>query len=385
MIDPRLAPFHSVPKVPLYPEVYRAYPSPESPRDVIETFMTAHMRSEPGRMFLGASGTAMLLAYFRHRMLYRGDREVAIPSFSCPELYAAALHAGLRVFLYELSDRGELTFDSIKDVVTSGVRLLVWPLFFCYTPRPQELLDYAHAHEVSVIYDEAQSFPLIYRQDVQHPAHCASLISFGRSKKLSCSGGGAIVLYEKSMQNYEFDSTLSELVHANPFPVESSPKASFTRLDELLAFRGVPSVSCGAMPHRIMVEVAAKLAHYRDYEVCLGMRFQKLREFVVEVFGESALLWTSDYNVPSTFGLQVVASRRFEIMDELRKQGVQTTWYYYPLHVQPHVRSAHKSEFLGTNQLASSILILPCKISHSLKDINYVGESLWEVKRLLGL
>jgi dTDP-4-amino-4,6-dideoxygalactose transaminase len=141
---------------------------------------------------LHASGREALRVALERLASHSGRREVVIPAYLCFSVPAAAVAAGLRVRLVDVTPRGWLDPAALEKLpLESAAAVVVGNLFG--VPEPlSDWLPAARAAGARVVDDAAQALgasspegPVGGRADV-------GLLSFGRGKPLSALGGGAL-------------------------------------------------------------------------------------------------------------------------------------------------------------------------------------------------
>ncbi|MEP7064401.1 MAG: DegT/DnrJ/EryC1/StrS family aminotransferase [Gemmatimonadota bacterium] len=137
----------------------------------------------------GTSALAMAL-----RSTTPAGKVVALPAYACVDIGAAAIHARLRVRLYDI-DPATLSpdLDSVSRVLAAGVDAIVVSHLYGYPADVPGVAALAAAHGTTVIEDAAQSAwgsLLGTRLGSFGPL---SVLSFGRGKGLGGGGGGALL------------------------------------------------------------------------------------------------------------------------------------------------------------------------------------------------
>lgn len=377
LIDTRLCPFDSPPRVLLYPDrdfvtIERSCPSSEL------EFRTeiANQFSVPAeQVHFARSGSSALKGFLAMLCGNFSEYRVALPSFCCHEVYTTLTSAEVAPVLYDLNGLGELETKTLFQLKELGVSLVIWPQYFAEKERSSEIFLVAQQLEMQLLLDEAQTFPFAKPHRPPKAPCVASLVSFGRSKKLNGESGGAIVVHDSSM-NQEFER----------FPFDSAAvssggcrgaRRSFDKLDLLLENIEVPYVSYEPLDPKQLARAYYFFNEYQKAQAELEQRAALLRHFATEGLGvESLALLGGEDSLPSVFALKVSPSERFPIMARLKARGVQSTWFYFPLHLQSRSAGAVKLPAEGSLELSASVLIVPFRQGHRLDELSYVGEAL---------
>lgn len=138
---------------------------------------------------LYASGREALRAALAGAAQRCGRREVILPAYTCFSVAAAAVAAGLRVRLVDVTLSGAIDPASLAQLPQErAAALVVCNLFGIAEPLP------AAAPEILVIDDAAQALGARTADGVAGGRGAAGILSFGRGKPLCALGGGALVL-----------------------------------------------------------------------------------------------------------------------------------------------------------------------------------------------
>ena len=149
-------------------------------------------RYAAARAYLTDSGTSALVLALRAAVPPGGV--VGFPGYSCVDLAAAALRAGVRVRLYDL-DPATLgpDLDSIDALLRRGVDALVVAHLYGYPADVPAVRERASRAGVVVIEDAAQGAGGALAGQRLGTLGDLSILSFGRGKGLCAGGGGALL------------------------------------------------------------------------------------------------------------------------------------------------------------------------------------------------
>jgi hypothetical protein len=139
------------------------------------------------------SGTSALILALRAIVPPGGT--IAYPGYSCIDLTAAAVGAGIRVRLYDL-DPITLSpdLDSVKKAIDRGVNAIVVAHLYGYPADVGAVQDLARQHGIPVIEDSAQGAGGTLRGMRLGSIGDISILSFGRGKGATTGSGGAILV-----------------------------------------------------------------------------------------------------------------------------------------------------------------------------------------------
>jgi len=158
------------------------------------------------------SGTAALALAFllaRHRYPQLRKPEVVLPGYACPDLVAAAVHAGVQPVLADIgADDPSYDLNSLSSVLSPSTVAVVAVNFLGIQERMPELRELLSGWPAAaLIEDDAQWFP--------EPPTANSLkgdvvcLSFGRGKPVSLLGGGALLMRDSFVQPASVASLVS--------------------------------------------------------------------------------------------------------------------------------------------------------------------------------
>jgi dTDP-4-amino-4,6-dideoxygalactose transaminase len=134
------------------------------------------------------------------RALVSPGGTIAYPGYSCIDLTAAAVGAGVRVRLYDL-DPNTLSPDleSVKKVIDRGVNAIVVAHLYGYPADVGAVRELAREHGIPVIEDSAQGAGGTLRGIRLGGIGDISILSFGRGKGATTGSGGAILVREPAL------------------------------------------------------------------------------------------------------------------------------------------------------------------------------------------
>ena len=140
----------------------------------------------------GTASLAFALKLARARAAV-DDPEVVLPGYGCPDLVAAADHAGLRAVLADVgADDPGYDLDSLARVLSPKTVAVVAVNFLGIRDRLDEIRAMLRTFPAAtLVEDDAQWFP---ESDRAALAGDAVVFSFGRGKPVSLLGGGAVAV-----------------------------------------------------------------------------------------------------------------------------------------------------------------------------------------------
>lgn len=145
------------------------------------------------------SGTSALILALRAIVPPGGT--IAYPGYSCIDLTAAAVGAGMRVRLYDL-DPNTLSPDleSVKKAIDRGVNAIVVAHLYGYPADVGAVQELARLHGIPVIEDSAQGAGGTLRGVRLGGIGDISILSFGRGKGTTTGSGGAVLVRTPALE-----------------------------------------------------------------------------------------------------------------------------------------------------------------------------------------
>jgi perosamine synthetase len=141
---------------------------------------------------LYASGREALRVAFTHLANQSGRVEIAVPAYTCFSVPAAAVAAGLRVRLVDVTPSGQIDLESLARTPLENVAAVVVSNLFGVPEPIEPILELSRAAGSAVIDDAAQSLGARSAEGPIGARGQIGLLSFGRGKPLSALGGGAL-------------------------------------------------------------------------------------------------------------------------------------------------------------------------------------------------
>lgn len=162
------------------------------PRALLLAELLRDFAAESGA--LSGSGTQALQLALAEARRRGGDAPVALPAFSCYDVAAAAVGAGVRVALYDV-DPGTLAPDpaSLERVLANGAGAVVAGPLYGVPPEWDALREAADRHGALLVEDAAQGHGASWRGRPLGSLGDLSVLSFGRGKGWTGGRGGALL------------------------------------------------------------------------------------------------------------------------------------------------------------------------------------------------
>ena len=113
-------------------------------------------------------------------------------------------------------------------------------------------------------------------------------------------------------------------------------------------------------------------------------RYNYIRTEIVEALGENALDYIQNMDEPpSILAIKVPPKIRYNVLSLLSAEGIQTTWYYYPINRINRYQKYISQEDEGSAEVAGSVVILPFQWRHSDLQVESLAKALRKIKGTL--
>lgn len=169
--------------------------------DVLAKELSARQGAESLKFF--GSGKESLYRIFKNIRRLSDKKVVAISAYTCPEIAAAAVCAGFKVFPVDILEGTlDLNGASVSDSQCGSFAAVVLSNLYGMVDKLALWAERQEAHDFFIIDDACQSF---LSTDGSFYVGCRpntiGVMSFGRGKAYSCLGGGAVFFSRKAEEN----------------------------------------------------------------------------------------------------------------------------------------------------------------------------------------
>lgn len=390
-------------RIPLYPFTgsfpYKsAAKSFYSKSFVLNDLVCGAFGASAQQVVLGDTGTAVLIHWLEWLRLQNGGcLTVALPSFFCADTALAIRDSGIRIVLLDLSEALHLSHASVDFAIQQGCNVLIWPNYFGYRLRDQNVLKKARENTVLVVFDEAHTFPPAGPCSYDLPQEI-TLFSFGPNKPLAGNGGGGMYFPDRTMASSVtrfIESRRSSRVWAAILDDAKSvirTRVRWTSYEHAVRLglnRPWPIDQRSDPAPRFADAPFPALNHYQSEVSLLRWRMRREAmpahaEHVATLQAEVLRLWSPllvsmldpTCDVPAIFTVRVPSRYRYSLSAAMAAQGIQTTWHYYPLHRLAPFRDCRCEPMPVSDQLASELLVLPCQWVHTTLGLRVNAQNL---------
>jgi len=142
------------------------------------------------------SGTAALAAAIIASIRLKNNTivtpEIIIPAYCCPDIISAIIFANAKPILVDfIPDKPFMSLDEIEKSITNSTVGIIAINFLGIPERTNLLKDICSKHNLSLIEDSAQGFPILEVENYWHGDFV--ILSFGRGKPINLLNGGAVL------------------------------------------------------------------------------------------------------------------------------------------------------------------------------------------------
>jgi len=161
------------------------------PARVLVEGLRARLDERPVALY--ASGREALRVALARLARERAREEVLVPGYTCWSVPAAAVAAGLRVRVVDVTPFGQLDLDALRAAPLERAAALVLANLFGFAEPLAELAPILEGAGVALVDDAAQALGARSAEGPAGARGALGVLSFGRGKPLSGLGGGALV------------------------------------------------------------------------------------------------------------------------------------------------------------------------------------------------
>lgn len=279
------------------------------------------------------------------------DSEILIPTFTFYASATAAVFAGLRpVFVDADPDTFNLDIATLDDLLTERTKAIMPVHVYGHCAPMDAIVEFADRHGLAVIEDAAQAYGVKYRGRHAGTWGDLGVISFFADKTITTGEGGVVLTDDDTI--YEKLRLLRNQGRINSGTFIHDALGMNFRVTDLQCAVG------NAQLRKLPEIVAAKRANHAHY--------------VANLAGVDGLRWLqvqpgSDH-VPFRFAL--VSERREQLVAALEGAGVQTRGFFYPMHLQPALRSYARGPLPVAEYLYERGICLPVHPDLTPADID---------------
>ncbi|MGD9129917.1 MAG: DegT/DnrJ/EryC1/StrS family aminotransferase [Candidatus Woesebacteria bacterium] len=315
------------------------------------------------------NGTTALHLAIRSLDIKKGD-EVIMPDqtiISCP--LSVIYEQAKPVFVDVEPDTANIDPKLIEEKITAKTKAIMVVHLYGHTADMDPILKIAKKHKLYVIEDASQAHGAEYKAKKAGSLGDIATYSFYGNKIVTTGEGGMVVTNNKKF--YDKCNLYKDLGHKVGRRFYHEEIAYNYRLTNLQAALGVAHLE------DIDKFIDKKLKMAKLYQKGLKklnwIRLPAEKNYAKNVYWMYNIILKD--NAPFT---------REEFMSKLKKKGVDTRTYFYPLHRQPVITKLYKyntHDFPVNNKLSKQGLYLPSGLAITNQQIKKVVETIYEISR----
>lgn len=266
------------------------------------------------------SGTTALHLALLSLGIGRGD-EVILPTFTMIATAYAILYAGARpVFVDSEPRTWNIDPLKIEECITPKTKAIMIVHIYGHPADTDPILKLAKRYKLSVIEDAAEAHGAEYKG-----RRCGSLgdiacFSFYANKIITTGEGGMVVT--DSQRLAERASLLKDLAHSSKKRFLHTHIGYNYRMTNMQAALGLAQL--GKINYFIKKKRKMAALYNKNLRGIAGIRLPREALWAKNVYWMYSVLIEDDFGV-----------KRDELMDRLRREGVETRSFFVPMHRQP--------------------------------------------------
>jgi len=303
------------------------------------------------------------------------DDEVIVPSISFPAVANSVLEVGAKLVLCDVDgETGNVAIDNIIDKVNPNTKALILTHYGGIPCDMDPIVNYCNKNNIVLIEDAACALASTYDGKPCGTIGDYGVWSFDAMKLITTGDGGAI--YAKKSKSIE---KIKEYLYLG-LPIRNKTGLDTSNEDNQWWVYDIKD--CGR--RSIMNDISAAIG-------C--SQFEKLNDIIdrrrqIERFYDSALCNNKEitrvYNVSdkmtsTPYFYTLKSSRRDELANYLKDNGIYSTFRYWPLHKINYYNDRvvnFSDKFIQAENMSSNCLNIPMHANLKDDEINYVCDKI---------
>lgn len=336
----------------------------------------AKMTKSKYAFFTNSCTSALELAVMACGIDY-GD-EVIVPSFSFVSVANAIVRQKAKPVFVEI-DRDTLNIDvsSLKKAITSKTKAII-PVH--YAGRPcymDKIMDIAGSHNLAVIEDAAQAMGSFYKGRHLGTIGDMGCISFHATKNITCGEGGALLTNNKKLAR-KIEIMREKGTNRSLFLRGCIDKYSWVSVGSSYVQSDILAA--------ILIEQLKKIPE-----------IIRRRSLIAEYYNKNLIKYSDIISLPKEisgaqinwhiYAVMVKPKIRDWFIRELRREGIEATFHFVPLHASSFAKSLgyRKGDLPITEYISESLIRLPIYPRMKRLDVRYVVSTIEKIiKNLRG-
>lgn len=305
-----------------------------------------------------------------------GD-EVIMPSFTFVSTAdAVVLRGAIPVFVDIRPDTMNLDESLIEGAITDKTRAIIPVHYAGVSCEMDTIMDIANKHNLSVIEDAAQAIGSLYKGKCCGTIGDYGCFSFHETKNINMGEGGALLIRDRD--NFERAEIIRE---------KGTNRSKFFR-GEIDKYTWVDAGS-SYLPSEL--NAAFLFGQLEQYEVIQKSRmsawnqyYEMLKELEDREYIELPIIPEECTHNAHIFYIKVNdIEQRTELIDYLKKDGINAVFHYIPLHSAPagHQYGRFHGEDIYTTKESERLIRLPMYYGIDREDVERVSDKIKEFFR----
>lgn len=299
-----------------------------------------------------------------------GD-EIIVPSFTFSSTANAVLMANrLKVVFADVkADTLNIDPEDIKKKITPQTRAIIVVHYAGVACDMDEIMSIAGKYKLKVIEDAAQAIDAKYKDKYLGTIGDFGCLSFHDTKNITCGEGGALLINRKNKKLFEQAEIIRE---------KGTNRSKFFR-GQVDKYTWV-SLGSSYLPSDLLA--AYLFAQLENIDEIISKRIKVWNYFYKSLIplAERGIIQLmkipiySAHNAHIFFVLFKSIEYRDNVMNFMKKNGVQATFHYIPLHSAPQGLKLgfDKGDLPITENISQCLLRLPIYSSMSKREQDYV-------------
>jgi len=308
-----------------------------------------------------SNGTAALQLAFEALNLKKND-EVILPSFTIISCILPVIRCGAKPILIDSDPiTWNMDVNKLEEKITSRTKAIIAPHIYGLPIDMDSLLKITRKYKLKVIEDSAEVLGLKYKGKECGSFGDVSTFSFYANKHITTGEGGMIVTNDKkiakkcrSLRNLSFNNKRRFLHH------ELGWNYRFTNIQSAVGLAQLEKLNRFVIKKRNIGKIYNKgLSKIKIFNIPL-----EKKEYAKNIYWVYGLVLKKK----SPIKLET-------LMKELRKEGVETRNFFWPLHEQPILKKMgffKKIKLPVAEHISRNGLYLPSGLSISASQQKYV-------------
>lgn len=331
----------------------------------------------------GCWGFALILRFLANN----GFRKtLGLPAFLCHSMLAAVEYVGWEPILCDVEkETGLANVSHILELIDRGASVILYPHLLGNLGPILEIEEICRSRGVFLIEDVCQAYGSSLRNRPYGSFGDAGLLSFGHTKIIDKGTGAAVLTKHKELAKFveEYHTDFTPL--ANRSEIAQAFNKKYYAAKDTLDLSGERHHFSGILGHYLPLipkALEAELLPFEELQTLpqrIATRQEKrevyareLTEFPV-VNVDPCVPWRYCFRMP---GISRHTQR--ELSDRLRRDGIDVSNWYYPLHW--HLSASSNTELKNTEEISQEIFQLWLDDSKDIREVQRIAQ---RVKKLL--